>query len=116
MYTNMFIQCKSNIGYFFFFVIYCQEAVRTVQPILLFHLVSYFVPGSNVTKLEAYLYAVGVTLTSLLSVMLHQVYFFNGHRTGMKLRIAAVGCIYRKASTLHYCFYTEGCIAGLCRT
>ena len=61
-------------------------------------MVSYFMPGSSITKLEAYLYAMGVTLSSMLSVVLHQLYFFNGHRTGMHLRIATTGCVYRKAS------------------
>ena len=75
-----------------------QESVRTVQPICLFYLVSYFMPSSSVTKLEAYLYAVGVTLTSTLSVVLHQLYFFSGHRAGMHMRIATTGCVYRKAS------------------
>jgi len=57
-------------------------------------------PGSSITKLEAYLYAMGVTLSSVLSVVLHQLYFFNGHRTGMHLRIATTGCVYRKASVI----------------
>jgi len=77
-----------------------QEAIRTVQPIFLLYLVSYFMPGSSITKLEAYLYAMGVTLSSMLSVVLHQLYFFNGHRTGMHLRIATTGCVYRKASVI----------------
>ena len=60
-------------------------------------------PGSSITKLEAYLYAMGVTLSSMLSVVLHQLYFFNGHRTGMHLRIATTGCVYRKASVSVVC-------------
>ena len=80
-----------------------QEAIRTVQPIFLLYLVSYFMYGSSITKLEAYLYAMGVTLSSMLSVVLHQLYFFNGHRTGMHLRIATTGCVYRKASVSVIC-------------
>ncbi|XP_020629411.1 multidrug resistance-associated protein 4-like isoform X2 [Orbicella faveolata] len=79
---------------------FLNEAIRTVQPIFLLYLVSYFMPGSSITKLEAYLYAMGVTLSSMLSVVLHQLYFFNGHRTGMHLRIATTGCVYRKALRL----------------
>lgn len=85
---------------------YClslQEATRTAQPIFLFYLVSYFMPGSSITKLEVYLYAVGVTLASMLSVVLHQLYFFHGHRTGMHIRIATTGCVYRKASVFQSC-------------
>lgn len=75
-----------------------QEAVRMAQPLFLFYLVSYFIPGSSVTRLAAYLNAMGITLVSMLSVILHQLYFFHGHRTGMHLRIASTGCVYRKAS------------------
>ena len=59
---------------------------------------SYFTSGSSITKLEAYISATGLTLSSMLSVVLHQLYFFYGHRTGMHMRIATTGCIYRKAS------------------
>lgn len=45
----------------------------------------------------------GVTLSSVLSVVLHQLYFFHGHRTGMHLRIATTGCVYRKASVSVVC-------------
>ena len=79
-----------------------QEAIRTSQPVFLFYLVSYFMPGSNITKVEAYLYAMGVTLSSMLSIILHQLYFFHGHRTGMHIRIATTGCVYRKASVFEF--------------
>lgn len=59
-------------------------------------------PGSNITKVEAYLYAMGVTLSSMLSIILHQLYFFHGHRTGMHIRIATTGCVYRKASVFEF--------------
>ena len=79
-----------------------QEAVRTAQPIFLFYLLSYFTPGSSLTKLEAYLNAMGITLAAILSVILHQLYFFHGHRTGMHIRIATNGCVYRKVSAMCY--------------
>ncbi|RMX56477.1 hypothetical protein pdam_00014934, partial [Pocillopora damicornis] len=74
---------------------FLNESIRTVQPIFLFYLVSYFSPNPSVTKLEAYFYAVAVTVASTLSVILHQLYFFNGHRAGMHLRIATTGCTLR---------------------
>ncbi|CAH3158723.1 unnamed protein product [Pocillopora meandrina] len=74
---------------------FLNESIRTVQPIFLFYLVSYFSPNPSVTKLEAYFYAVAVTVASTLSVILHQLYFFNGHRAGMHLRIATTGCSLR---------------------
>lgn len=87
---------------------FLNESIRTVQPIFLFYLVSYFSPNPSVTKLEAYFYAVAVTVASTLSVILHQLYFFNGHRAGMHLRIATTGCVYRKAIASlckHYIIY-----------
>ncbi|XP_078379983.1 ATP-binding cassette sub-family C member 4-like [Oculina patagonica] len=98
---------------------FLNEAIRTVQPIFLLYLVSYFMPGSSITKLEAYLFAMGVTLASVLSVVLHQLYFFNGHRTGMHLRIATTGCVYRKALRLGQGVYksiTTGHVVNLIST
>ncbi|XP_022796167.1 multidrug resistance-associated protein 4-like isoform X2 [Stylophora pistillata] len=79
---------------------FLNESIRTVQPILLFYLVSYFIPNSSITKLEAYFYAMAVTVASTLSVILHQLDFFNGHRAGMHLRIATTGCVFRKSLRL----------------
>lgn len=74
--------------------------MRTLQPVFLLHLVSYFEHSSNTTRKEAYLNAMGLMIVSLLSVLFHQLYFFSAHRTGMRLRIAATGVIYRKVSQL----------------
>ncbi|XP_022796168.1 multidrug resistance-associated protein 4-like isoform X3 [Stylophora pistillata] len=41
-----------------------------------------------------------VTVASTLSVILHQLDFFNGHRAGMHLRIATTGCVFRKSLRL----------------
>lgn len=74
--------------------------MRTLQPVFLLHLVSYFEHSSNTTRKEGYLNAMGLMIVSLLSVLFHQLYFFSAHRTGMRLRIAATGVIYRKVSQL----------------
>ncbi|CAH3029808.1 unnamed protein product [Porites evermanni] len=79
---------------------FLNETIRTAQPVILFYLVSYFTSGSSITKLEAYIFATGLTLSSMLSIVLHQLYFFYGHRTGMHMRIATTGCIYRKVLRL----------------
>ena len=70
--------------------------MRTAQPIFLLYLLSYFSPNSLVSKQEAYVYATGITMTALISVIIHQHYFFDVRRMGMQLRVAVIGLIYRK--------------------
>lgn len=49
---------------------------------------------------EAYIYAAGISLSTISLTVLHHLYFYHVQRAGMKIRVAVCHMIYRKAS--HY--------------
>lgn len=69
------------------------------QPLFLGGLIAYY-SKANVNINEAYLYAGGVILCSLLNVLIVHPYMLSQLHTGMKMRIAACSMIYRKALRL----------------
>ncbi len=73
-----------------------QEATKVVQPLMLGGLIRYFVPGSGVTKFDAYMMALGLSLCAMMLAVSHHPYFYGVQRIGMRLRIAACGLIYKK--------------------
>ncbi|XP_038070620.1 multidrug resistance-associated protein 4-like [Patiria miniata] len=79
---------------------FLEESVfKVVQPLMLSQLVLYF-STDLVSIRDAYLYAAGITVCSLLTVMCHHVTFFGVARYGMRVRVACSGLIYRKALRL----------------
>lgn len=48
---------------------------------------------------EAYLYAAGISLSTLALTVLHHLYFYHVQRVGMKIRVALCHMIYRKVRT-----------------
>ena len=62
-------------------------------------MMEYFIPGSNMSIEEAYLYGFGVIASSALYTFTHHPYFFGVMHTGMKIRIAACSLLYRKVGT-----------------
>ena len=75
-----------------------QESTKVVQPVLLGGLIRYFSEDSNVSRLDAYMYALGVSICALIIALAHHPYFFLVTRMGMWLRIASCSMIYNKAS------------------
>lgn len=74
---------------------------RTIQPLALGQLIAYYIPNqTEISEKEAYLYAGGVILCSLLSVFLTHPYMMGVLHLGMKLRVACCSLIYRKALKL----------------
>ena len=55
----------------------------------------------NVATRNAYLYAAGITLTSLTLSIIHAWVFFLGGSTGMKSRILLTAAIYEKVYSLY---------------
>ena len=72
--------------------------MRTVQPLLLFHLLSCFEEAVEFPRQRAFISAAGLMVASLLSALFNQMYFYTAHKAGMRLQIAITGVIYRKAS------------------
>lgn len=80
-----------------FFLI--EFAVRMTQPIFLMGLISYY-STTNGNIQNAYFYAGGVILCSLLNVMVLHPFMLGLLHLGMKMRVAAISLIYRKALRL----------------
>lgn len=53
---------------------------------------------------EAYVYAAGISLSTLGLSALHHLYFYHVQRAGMKIRVAMCHVIYRKVSASVACF------------
>ncbi|CAH0557608.1 unnamed protein product [Brassicogethes aeneus] len=78
-----------------------SEAIKIVQPIFLGQLLSFYVPGqSAITQEEAYYYATGVVLCSLINILTSHPYMMGVLHMGMKVRVACCSLIYRKALKL----------------
>ncbi|KAK7479006.1 hypothetical protein BaRGS_00029767, partial [Batillaria attramentaria] len=81
-------------------IVFSEEAVRVVQPLLLGGLIRYFTPNSTTSITEVYLYAMGVSLCAILLAVAHHPYFFGVTRMGMQMRVACCSLMYKKALRL----------------
>lgn len=67
------------------------------QPLFLGGLVSFFAEGqTDVSKQQAYLYATGIVLCSLISTLCFHPFMFYLFETGTRIRLACSGLVYRK--------------------
>ncbi|KAF5277747.1 hypothetical protein FQR65_LT03727 [Abscondita terminalis] len=94
-----------GLNYLFLaFPVMCVDLIfKMSQPLLLARLIAFFSPSTSnkvVTRDEAYIYAVGVILCSLLVVLFHYPYMNGVLHAGMKVRIGCCSLIYRKVLKL----------------
>nr|CAI5864659.1 unnamed protein product [Callosobruchus analis] len=86
---------------FYGIVIFFSESIRIAQPIVLGQLIYFYTPGQqDITQEQAYYYAAGVVLCSLLNILIIHPYMMGMLHLGMKLRVACCSLIYRKALKL----------------
>lgn len=71
--------------------------IRLFQPFFLGLLLNYFAPNSDITKREAYLYAIAVVALNFLASISINQFMFRSLSIGMKIRVAASSLIYRKS-------------------
>ncbi|BFZ06670.1 hypothetical protein BsWGS_09709 [Bradybaena similaris] len=81
-------------------VVFLEEATKVIQPILLGGLIRYFTPEATVSKLDAWLYAFGVSFCAIVLAVSHHPYFFCVQRIGMRMRIACCSLMYKKCLKL----------------
>lgn len=74
--------------------------VRLTQPIFLGLLLSYFTPGSAVTKNEALFSAAAIVIMNSLNSISTNQFIFQAFSNGMKVRLATCSLIYRKSLRL----------------
>nr|WEU39104.1 NIES ABC protein [Daphnia magna] len=84
------------------FLAFLEECVFKIgQPLCLGQLVHYFgSENETISTTEAYLYATGLVLGSVLYTMTHHPYFFSCQHTGMRIRVAACSLVYKKCLLL----------------
>ncbi|XP_062612836.1 ATP-binding cassette sub-family C member 4-like isoform X2 [Saccostrea cucullata] len=81
-------------------IVFIEEATKVVQPLLLGQLIRYFTPNSTISQMDAYLYAMGMSLAAIVLAVSHHPYFFTVQRIGMQIRVACCSLLYRKALRL----------------
>ena len=80
-----------------------QEIIKVIQPVLLGKIIEYFEsydPTDIAAVHEAYGFAAGISMSTVVLTILHHLYFYHVQREGMKIRVAVCHMIYRKVS--HY--------------
>ncbi|XP_071243708.1 ATP-binding cassette sub-family C member 4-like isoform X1 [Salvelinus alpinus] len=80
-----------------------EEVIKVIQPVFLGKLIQYFEkydPDNMDALYEAFGYAAGVCLSTLILAVTHHLYFYHVQRTGMKMRVAMCHMIYKKALCL----------------
>ncbi|GAB0093529.1 probable multidrug resistance-associated protein lethal(2)03659 [Sergentomyia squamirostris] len=86
-----------------------ETVTRVAQPLCLGGLVMYFSPGeAPVTKEEAYLYASGIVLSSLIPVLLFHPFILFIFQHGMKIRVGTCALMYKKVMRLSKCTTFDG--------
>ncbi|XP_053354043.1 multidrug resistance-associated protein 4 isoform X1 [Clarias gariepinus] len=83
---------------------FVEEFIKLVQPVFLGKLIQYFenYDPDNIDALhEAYGYAAGVSVSTLVLALMHHLYFFHVLRAGMRFRVAMCHMIYKKALCLN---------------
>uniref|UniRef100_A0A8C2XFD4 Multidrug resistance-associated protein 4 n=1 Tax=Cyclopterus lumpus TaxID=8103 RepID=A0A8C2XFD4_CYCLU len=101
--AKVLVQCYwrsyAQIGIY----IFIEEVIKVIQPVLLGKIIEYFESNdqTNTAVHEAYSYAVGISLTTIILSVLHHLYFYHVQRAGMKIRVAMCHMIYQKALCLN---------------
>uniref|UniRef100_A0A1B0DCY7 Uncharacterized protein n=1 Tax=Phlebotomus papatasi TaxID=29031 RepID=A0A1B0DCY7_PHLPP len=86
-----------------------ESGLRIVQPLCMGGLVTYFSPEQDgVTRQDAYLYAAGIILSSLIPVLMFHPYILYLDQVGMKMRLGSVGLIYKKILKMSKCAAFSG--------
>lgn len=96
----MFRTYGGNIMLYGMVLALMEIVLRVSQPLFLGGLIEYFKPGSEVTKSEAYMYALGIVLCSGVNILVIHPYMMGVMHIGMKMRLSCCSLIYRKALKL----------------
>ncbi|XP_013107786.2 probable multidrug resistance-associated protein lethal(2)03659 isoform X2 [Stomoxys calcitrans] len=79
----------------------CESTTKALQPLFLGGLVAYFASGqTSITKDNAYLFAGGIVLCSIIPVLTFHPFIFYIFQVGTKIRLALSGLVYRKCQQI----------------
>lgn len=87
-----------------------ETIMRCIQPLFLGAMISYFVgEKDNVSKSEAYYYAAGIAVCSLIPVITFHPFILYIIETGMKIKLGCQALVYKKVSfkILFYDYFTD---------
>ncbi|KAK3702318.1 hypothetical protein RRG08_008706 [Elysia crispata] len=79
---------------------FLEKLIQICQPVLVAEFLDYFTPDSSSSRLDAWLYATGIVLSSVVLGLFHHPYLFNTCRLGMKIRVGLCSMIYKKSLRL----------------
>ncbi|XP_018576445.1 probable multidrug resistance-associated protein lethal(2)03659 isoform X2 [Anoplophora glabripennis] len=86
---------------FYGIVLALSEAIRVIQPLALGQFIAFYTPEqTEITKEQAYWYAAGVVLCSLVNILATHPYMMGVLHLGMKMRVGCCSLIYRKSLKL----------------
>lgn len=77
-----------------------QESLRVINPLFIAGLLRFFEKKTPLS--EAYLYATGIFVVSLLLTFTHHAYFFSLQRIGFHIRAGTCGLMYKKVIEMHF--------------
>ncbi|XP_046668372.1 probable multidrug resistance-associated protein lethal(2)03659 isoform X3 [Homalodisca vitripennis] len=77
-----------------------EVVVKLMQPLFLGGLIEHFRQDSEVTKKDAYLYALGIVICSAINIIVMHPYMISIMHVGMKMRLSCCSLVYRKALRL----------------
>lgn len=78
-----------------------QEAIKVIQPLLLWNIIHYFEnydPDDQRNLTIVYCYAAAMSLSTFALTILQHLYYYHVLRTGMKMRVAICHMMYKKVS------------------
>ncbi|XP_043503586.1 probable multidrug resistance-associated protein lethal(2)03659 isoform X2 [Polistes fuscatus] len=97
---KVLIKCfGARIMFYGIILVIMEIVLRVLQPLFLGYLLRYY-NTEEVSKNEAYLYALGVILCSTINIFVVHPYMMAILHMGMKMRVACCSLIYRKALRL----------------
>uniref|UniRef100_A0A8D0CMH0 Multidrug resistance-associated protein 4 n=1 Tax=Sander lucioperca TaxID=283035 RepID=A0A8D0CMH0_SANLU len=102
--AKVLVQCYWRSYALIGIYIFIEEVIKVIQPLLLGKIIEYFEcydPTNKAAVYEAYSYAAGFSLLTVVLAVLHHLYFYHVQRAGMKIRVAMCHMIYQKALCLN---------------
>ncbi|EDV26684.1 uncharacterized protein TRIADDRAFT_22580, partial [Trichoplax adhaerens] len=96
-----FCRCFGTTYMLIGIILFINMAFTIVQPLFVGLLIAYFIPGSNISQNQAFLYAGGLSLATLSITNSEQWFFFTTSRYGIKAGVLLSSVVFQKALKLN---------------
>uniref|UniRef100_A0A158Q5Q4 Multidrug resistance-associated protein lethal(2)03659 n=1 Tax=Dracunculus medinensis TaxID=318479 RepID=A0A158Q5Q4_DRAME len=71
-------------------LIFFEESIKVLRPLAMGRLIRYFRFDAPLSETDAYIAAFGIAITSALSALFHNPYFYSSQKIGMEVKIASI--------------------------